>query len=109
MTTTSPSAGITIRTADVDRDDRYEPAPPARPISWRETKPAPKTTELWLTIVGVVVLAIVYGAARDASLNLFRACSLATVIAAAYILSRGLAKAGSRDAEDDVRTVRDDH
>jgi hypothetical protein len=66
----------------------------------RETKPSPKTTELWLTIVGVVVLAVVYNASRDASLNLFRACLLGTVMVAAYIVSRGFAKAGSHDDDD---------
>jgi hypothetical protein len=110
VTTTSPSA-MTSTPADADRTPSYRLVRPSRQISWRETKPSPKTTELWLTIVGVVVLAIVYNASRDASLNLFRACSLATVLAAAYVLSRGLAKAGSHDDDDvvDVRSGRDDH
>jgi hypothetical protein len=68
-----------------------------RAPSWRETKPSPKTTELWLTLAAVAVLAVIYNASRDASLDLFRACVLGTVIAAAYIVSRGLAKAGSHD------------
>jgi hypothetical protein len=63
----------------------------------RETKPSPRTTELWITIVGVAVLALVYNASRDSSLNLFRACLLGTLMAAAYVVSRGLAKAGSHD------------
>ncbi len=67
---------------------------------WRETKPSPKTTELWLALAGVAVLAVIYNASRDASLDLFRACVLGTVIAAAYIVSRGLAKAGSHDDDD---------
>ncbi len=66
----------------------------------RETKPSPKTTELWLTILGVAVLTVVYNASQDASLNLFRACLLGTVMAAAYIVSRGFAKAGSHDDND---------
>jgi hypothetical protein len=68
-----------------------------RAPSWRETKPSPRTTELWLTLAGFAVLAVIYNASRDASLDLFRACVLGTVIAAAYIVSRGLAKAGSHD------------
>jgi hypothetical protein len=63
----------------------------------RETKPSPKTTELWLTIIGVALLTVVYNASHDASLNLFRACLLGTVMGAAYIVSRGFAKAGSHD------------
>jgi hypothetical protein len=65
----------------------------------RETKPSPKTTELWITVVGVAVLTVVYNASRDASLNLFRACLLGTLLGAAYIVSRGFAKAGSHDGD----------
>ena len=78
-----------------------------RPTLWRETKPSPKTTELWFTVAGVVIVAAIYNVSRDASLNLFRACLLGTVMAVAYIVSRGIAKAGSRDdehlSEDDYR------
>lgn len=63
----------------------------------RETKPSLRTTELWVMIGAIVVLTLVYNAAADLSLNLFRACLLGTIVAAAYILSRGFAKAGSRD------------
>jgi hypothetical protein len=65
----------------------------------RETKPSPKTTELWLTVIGVIVLAVIYNASRDASLDLFRACLLGTIMTSAYVVSRGFAKAGSRDDE----------
>ncbi len=61
-----------------------------------ETKASFKTTELWAAIVGVVALIIVYNASSDLSLDLFRACLLCTVLGAAYIISRGLAKSGSR-------------
>ena len=80
-------------------------APPARrahreSVIRRETKPSPKTTELWLLLAGVAVLAVIYNASRDASLDLFRACLLGTVMAAAYIVSRGFAKAGSHDDDE---------
>jgi hypothetical protein len=102
MSITSPTA-TSPRSTDGDRNDPSRPAARTPPhISWRETKPSPKTTELWLTFLGVVLLAVVYSQSRDASLNLFRACTLATVLGAAYIVSRGFAKAGSHD--DDVRT-----
>jgi hypothetical protein len=68
--------------------------------TWRETKPSPKTTELWLTVIGIAAIVVIYNASRDASLDLFRACLLGTVMAAAYVVSRGFAKAGSHD--DDV-------
>jgi hypothetical protein len=85
--------------------DPVPPAPQRRaellhPFS-RETKPSPKTTELWMAILGVGVLTVVYNASRDVSLNLFRACLLGTILVSAYIVSRGVAKAGSRD----VRTT----
>jgi hypothetical protein len=68
----------------------------------RETKPSIMTSELWLGLAGVVLLVVTYLAADDSSLNLFRTCLLATIIAAAYIVSRGLAKSGSRDRHADV-------
>jgi hypothetical protein len=72
----------------------------------RETKPSFMTTEFWAMLVGVLAIVVIYNASRDASLNLFRASLLATLMAVAYIASRGLAKAGSRDervADDEGR------
>ena len=71
----------------------------------RETKPSFKTTEFWAMLAGIVVVAVVYNASHDPSLNLFRASLLATILAVAYIASRGFAKAGSRDirVDDDTR------
>jgi hypothetical protein len=67
-----------------------------------ETKASFKTTELWAAIVGVIALIVVYNASSDLSLDLFRACLLCTVLGAAYIVSRGLAKSGSRHESDDT-------
>jgi hypothetical protein len=91
-TTTRASSSATAPGDGIRRDASR----PAR----RETKPSPKTTELWLAIVGVAVLAVIYNASRDVSLDLFRACLLGTIMASAYIVSRGFAKAGSRDDDD---------
>jgi len=66
-----------------------------------ETKASFKTTELWAAIVGVVVLIVVYNTSSDLSLDLFRACLLCTVLGAAYIVSRGFAKSGSRPEHSD--------
>jgi hypothetical protein len=63
----------------------------------RETKPSFMTTEFWAMLVGIVAIAVIYNASDDPSLNLFRASLLATLMAVAYMASRGLAKAGSRD------------
>ena len=64
---------------------------------WQETKPSPKTTELWFMVAGIAALFVIYHAAADTSLNLFRACLLGVVLASAYIVSRGFSKAGSHD------------
>lgn len=58
-----------------------------------ETKLSLKTTEFWA--MGGVIAAILVAAAVSDSLGDVRAWTLVTVVAAAYILSRGLAKAGS--------------
>ncbi|HSC86271.1 MAG TPA: hypothetical protein VLC09_03335 [Polyangiaceae bacterium] len=58
-----------------------------------ETKLSLKTTEFWA--MGGVIAAILVAAAVSDSLGDVRAWTLVTIVAAAYIVSRGLAKAGS--------------
>ena len=82
--------------ADRDRA-RYTPVHgdiPTRKV--RETKPAFLTTEFWFAVGGIAALIIIYLVEDDPSLDLFRTALLATLIGIAYIVSRGLAKAGSR-------------
>jgi hypothetical protein len=55
------------------------------------------TTEFWAMVAGIAALVVIYNAAEDLSLDLFRACLLATIIGTGYIVSRGFAKAGSHD------------
>jgi hypothetical protein len=95
MTYTDPNRPITNGANDpvIDRPRR----PATIRTAARETKPSPRTTELWVMIGAIVVLTVVYNASADLSLNLFRACLLGTIVAAAYLVSRGFAKAGSRD------------
>lgn len=62
----------------------------------RETKPAFLTTEFWFAAGGIAALIIIYLVEDDPSLDLFRTALLCTLIGVAYIVSRGLAKAGSR-------------
>jgi hypothetical protein len=71
----------------------------------RETKPSFMTTEFWAMLIGVAAIVVIYNAAADTSLNLFRASLLATSLAVGYMVSRGLAKAGSHD--DRWNTYRD--
>jgi hypothetical protein len=58
-----------------------------------ETKWAPLTTEFWAMLV--LIIAVLIAAAVSDSLDDVRAWTLATVIGAAYIVSRGIAKAGT--------------
>ena len=79
---------------------RQRPAPRGRVL--RETKPSPKTTEMWAMVAGIVALAVIYLASDNDSLTLWRTCLLATIVGAAYIVSRGIAKAGSHDDDYDT-------
>ena len=58
-----------------------------------ETKWAPLTTEFWA--MTILIVAILIAAAISDSLNDVRAWLLVTIVGAAYIVSRGIAKAGS--------------
>ena len=57
-----------------------------------ETKWALLTTEFWVMLV--LIAAILIAAAVSDSLDDVRAWTLATVVGAAYIVSRGIAKSG---------------
>jgi len=58
-----------------------------------ETKWALLTTEFWAMLV--LIAAILIAAAVSDSLDDVRAWTLATVVGAAYIVSRGIAKSGT--------------
>lgn len=61
--------------------------------AWNETKPSPKTTELIvlvLAVIGVFIAGIM-----DDSVNTETTWMLITALSIGYMLSRGLAKAGS--------------
>jgi hypothetical protein len=58
-----------------------------------ETKWALLTTEFWAMLI--LIIAVLIAAAISDSLHDVRAWTLATIIGAAYILSRGLAKWGT--------------
>jgi hypothetical protein len=75
--------------------DSFRGTRPGR--SWRETKPSFMTTEFWAMVAGIAVLVIVYNVTDNPDLTLWRTTLLATIIAAAYIVSRGWAKSGSHD------------
>ncbi len=68
---------------------------------WLETKPFLATSEFWLTVVGIVAVLIAGYVVDDPTFSIFRAWLMATILASAYILSRGMAKAGSGHTADD--------
>jgi hypothetical protein len=69
-----------------------------------ETKPSFMTTEFWAMVAGIAALIVVYNVADDPSLDLFRTCLLCTLAGMAYVVSRGLAKAGAARRWDRDRT-----
>jgi hypothetical protein len=91
---TAARVAESLRTPD-DGDGRREPVRAYREM--RETKPSVMTTEFWAMLAGIVGLFVLYNLADNPELTLWRTCLLSTVIAAAYIVSRGWAKSGSRD------------
>jgi hypothetical protein len=62
--------------------------------AWGETKPSFKTTELLVFVLAVA--GVLVAAAMDDSINAWRAWLLVSALAVGYMLSRGLAKSGSR-------------
>ena len=85
-----------VATGDRDRTD----ASRARHVvSHDETKPSFKTTEL-LTMLGIVAAILIAAASAD-NFDAPRAWTLVAVVASAYMISRGLAKSGSRHIEND--------
>ena len=85
-----------VETADRDRmrTDRAT----AR-TTFDETKPSFKTTEL-LTMLGIVAAILIAAASAD-NFDAPRAWTLVAVVASAYMVSRGLAKSGSRHYDTD--------
>lgn len=66
-----------------------------------ETRPAVKTTE-FLVLLVTVALVIVVGYSGDDSLDTRAIWTLVTILASAYMVSRGLAKAGSYEHRSDI-------
>jgi hypothetical protein len=67
------------------------------------------TTEFWIMLIGLGIIAAVYHWHGDTTFNLWRAMILGTVVAVAYLVSRGLSKSGSHDVRthyDDAENVR---
>jgi hypothetical protein len=81
-----------LRTGDVHTTSR-----PRVYRELRETKPSFMTTEFWAMLAGIAALIVLYNVTDNPDLTLWRTCLLCSVIASAYIVSRGWAKSGSHD------------
>ena len=81
-----PSTGTEVRGRATERQIE---------VRQEETKPSFMTTEFWAMVAGIAALIVVYNVADDPSLDLFRTCLLCTLAGMAYVVSRGLAKAGA--------------
>ncbi len=66
-----------------------------------ETRPAVRTTEFFVLLASVA-LVIVVGYSGDDTLDTRTIWTLVTVLASAYMLSRGIAKAGSYEHRSDI-------
>lgn len=71
-----------------------------------ETKHSFKTTELPIYVLAVLGVLIASAMVDDADFGPQEAWKYITWLTIGYLLSRGLAKAGSRDFYDDDRTTR---
>jgi hypothetical protein len=68
---------------------------------WTETRPSFLTSEFLFTILGVIAIAVTAATAADIDSRL--ATMLITGLLAAYTISRGIAKSGSRSSANDPR------
>ncbi len=100
------NTGRETRVGERDRErenGRDGDRPEVKMITSTETRRSILTSEFWLTLVAAVVI-VIAGYWDDANLRVNLAWCLAAGIVGLYILSRGIAKAGSRDP--DIRTIR---
>ena len=101
---TSPAIATSART---DRTDHHVHA---RARRGEETKPAWKTTELFVylaAVAGVLIASNVVGDSGGSAGDVFtadKAWWFITLLTIGYMISRGLAKSGSRSRDVDPRT-----
>ncbi|MGZ4695410.1 MAG: hypothetical protein ACXWCM_01575 [Acidimicrobiales bacterium] len=100
QTTTPPDARL-----DESRTDRASASAGLRPASRRETQETRRaftTTEFYAMIVAVAGL-LIAGQIDSSGLDERTSWQLATLVAIAYVVSRGLAKIGSQREYYDLR------
>jgi hypothetical protein len=82
-------------TATTDRTDGAEPRRTTPRQLSTETRPSARTSELIVLVVAS--LAVVIAAYLDDAFNVEHGWTLFAVLASSYMLSRGIAKAGTRE------------
>ena len=89
--------------ATVEAAERMRTSAPAgvSRVTSDETKPSFKTTEFF-AMIGVIGAILVAAAIAD-NFDAPRAWTLVAAVAIGYMVSRGLAKSGSRHTEDNTR------
>jgi hypothetical protein len=90
-----PSAAVGDTEVRGRASDTFRESRPVRML--RETKPSFLTTEFWAMVAGIAALIVLYNVTDNPDLTLWRTSLLCTVIASAYMVSRGWAKSGSHD------------
>jgi hypothetical protein len=85
----------TRTTATGNRTDGTAPRRTTPPQLSTETRPSARTSELIVLVVSS--LAIIIAAYLDDAFNVEHGWTLVAILASAYLLSRGIAKAGSRE------------
>jgi hypothetical protein len=102
MASTELSRGQRVpQRPDDRRDDRYDDGRADRGvkmITTTETRRSFMTTEFWLTLMGAVIV-VIAGYWDNGNLRVGLAWPLAVGLVAVYVLSRGIAKAGSHDPQ----------
>jgi hypothetical protein len=91
LNTSTPTDGDRVRSRPAQRDDEADVLLPT------ETRRSTKTSELWLAVASFATI-VAAGYFSDA-LAVDRAWLFATIVMAAYLVSRGFAKSGSREPE----------
>lgn len=69
----------------------------------KETRRAFQTTEFFVMLAAIAGVLVMGYANESDTLDMERIWTLVAIIASAYMISRGIAKAGSRDSIVDVR------
>ena len=101
---TTSVTGASTTSGRTDREVRV------RPRAGEETKPSWKTTELFIylaAVIGVLIASNVVGDSGGSRGDVFtadKAWWFITLLTVGYLVSRGLAKAGSRTPDADPRT-----